>query len=811
MKKALISPESLELYYWSSDPHIHPAGDKVAYVRKQMDMEQNAYFTHIRTVSIDGVQDAPLSSGSTDTQPLWSPDGKQLGFLRAIAGVNQLWLVAADGTDERAIVQPKHSISEWQWLPDGSGLVYVTRVHLHKGLESLSVAAWSQRVSRQGASYTTDMPKAEGRGWWDGLYSQLFHYDLASGTVKQLTAGAFHASQPRVLDSGRIAFIARQEKGDRAESEVRQGLYVLEEGNKPRQLVSGAYEIAQYDWSDDGDAIVFIGHDRAYGSATHNRLYRVGLLEGGEPQPICSEDVQLGVYVLNDMTAGASAPGPFIKGNGDAEAVYALVSKHGEVQIWKWKQGQPGQQLTSKPWVIHQLAASKAAEAFVVNAIDSKGPGELYAIEPDSGEIRKLTRWNDSFCQQHAIAEPQPLSFTNSAGAHMQGWLLLPPAQSLLQSASQSIPLILAIHGGPHAMYTPAFAHEFQALASQGYALLFCNPRGSFGYGQQFAAGCLKDAGKGDYDDLMLAVDETLERFAVLNKQRLGVMGGSYGGLMTNWIIGQTNRFQAAVSQRSISNWLSFYGNSDIGARYTEAMLGGNPWDNYELLWQRSPVAYANKVETPVLIMHGEQDMRCPIEQSDQWYANLKRWGKEAKLVRYAGSNHAFQKAGKPSLRVDVLQQVNAWFYTHLRKPVTLGIPFAMLLENCRSSGASDEVIAACIASKDFSAIAHLAKEPDMPFVERVELAEEMNINWQDVFQYGYCFSFLHANALKRLLLFRYGLRENVHYTQQEYNLLNVPLSEEQAVQLQALIGRQWKVERTEQGWLIKLAQKALI
>lgn len=800
MEKTVIIPEHLEQYYWSSDVDIHPTGTKLAYVRKNVHVDNNNYCSVIRTVQLDGTNDKALTSGTSDSQPFWSPNGHYLAFLRITAGVNQLWLIAEDGNDEQLIVETKRSISEWRWLSDSSGIVYVTRIHLDEQQEALSVAEANEKRSKVGASYTSDIPKAEGSGWSDGLYSHIFQYNLQSKTVKQLTAGAFQASQPRPFGD-KLAFIARSAKGDDlAGNHPMQGLYVMHATGELQQLVTQQYEIAQYNWSGNGESIIFLAHNREYGSATHNNLYQISLHAGYDVVRLGDKDVQLGVYVLNDMTAGASIPGPYsLRNEADEEEIVALASHHGEVQIWKWSKGEQEQQITDERWVIHQLYASKQADAFVVQAIDDTGPGELYAIDRMSGQTTPLTNWNRDFSKQHEIATPKPIWFTNNEGNEVQGWLLMPSGHE----ASSSIPLVLAIHGGPHAMYAPVYYHEFQTIVSQGHALLYCNPRGSFGYGQQFAKGCLKDVGKGDYEDLMLAVDVALEREPRLDEQRMAVMGGSYGGLMTNWIVGQTNRFTAAISQRSISNWLSFYGTSDIGARYTEAMLGAHPWNNQALLWERSPVAHANNVQTPILIMHGEQDFRCPIEQSDQWYSYLKRWGKEAKLIRYAGGNHAFQKAGKPSIRIDVLQQVNAWLRTHLHKPVMLGIPLAMLLENCRSSGASDDVIAHCIASKDFSAIAHLTKEPEMPFVERAELAEELHIKWENVFQYGYCFSFLHTNALKRLLLFRYNLVEGEHYIQQEYDLYQVPLHAAQADELSLLIQRQWQLEKQSDGYYI--------
>lgn len=203
--------------------------------------------------------------------------------------------------------------------------------------------------------------------------------------------------------------------------------------------------------------------------------------------------------------------------------------------------------------------------------------------------------------------------------------------------------------------------NEFQILAAEGYAVLYVNPRGSHGYGQDFVNAVRGDYGGSDYQDLMLAVDYVLAEFEFINETRLGVTGGSYGGFMTNWIVGHTNRFKAAVTQRSISNWISFYGVSDIGYYFTEWQIDGD-FRDVDKLWKHSPLAYVEKVETPLLILHSEKDYRCPIEQAEQLYISLKRLGKETKFVRFPEENHELSRSGKPSLRKNRLNYIVEWF-----------------------------------------------------------------------------------------------------------------------------------------------------
>lgn len=288
-------------------------------------------------------------------------------------------------------------------------------------------------------------------------------------------------------------------------------------------------------------------------------------------------------------------------------------------------------------------------------------PGDLYTLNLETGETQQITNINKKFAETHAFSEAEPLQIVSRDGWELHGWLMKPQGFK----EGEKYPMVVEIHGGPHAMYANSYFHEFQTLASNGFAVLFINPRGSHGYGQQFVDAVRGDYGGKDYEDIMDAVDYTIETFDFIDASRLGVTGGSYGGFMTNWIVGHTDRFKAAVTQRSISNWISFYGVSDIGYYFTDWQIKAD-LNDIETLWKHSPLAYVNNIQTPLLILHGEKDYRCPIEQAEQLFIALKVQKKETKFVRFPESNHELSRSGKPALRIERLNYINNWFLEYI-------------------------------------------------------------------------------------------------------------------------------------------------
>ncbi|MBT2290534.1 S9 family peptidase [Paenibacillus albidus] len=670
MNQRPIMPEDLYGFQWVSSPAIHPDGT-VAYLNQTIDRDKNEYLTHIHALSPAGAGDRRLTSGDKDAAPAWSPDGALLAFLRMTDGSRQLWTIPAGGGEEVQRTAVKRGVGAFAWSPDGKYIAFTSRISMAAEREAMTLDEYARHSGRLGRRYDRTTPKAEGSGWWDGLFSHLFVLELAANRVTQITSGAWDASGPEWSPgSGEISFLSTQVEDEQTDADLVQYadiFTVSREGGHLHKITDSSLAVSQFSYSPDGETLYLIASDRAFGSGSHNRLYTVAAAGGAPKLLVPRLDMQLGNFALSDMKSAQPSRAPQVAAKSEVdedESIYVLGTEQGSVHVYRFSADGAYTAITQgRNRDIYQYALSPDGRYLVFVALEVERPGELYRLDLQTGEEERLTTRNDEVMASLQVNLPEEFTYTSTDGHSLQAWLIRPAG---LQPG-EKVPMILQIHGGPHAMATATYSHEMQTLAAQGYAVLLLNPRGSFGYGQDFAKACRGDFGGGDCQDLLDGVDGALKKYSCIDASRLGIAGGSYGGLMTNWIISHSSRFRAAVTHRCISNWLSFYGLSDIGISYTEGIVGGNPAENPGLLWSKSPLAHARRVETPLLILHGENDYRCPITQAEEFYTALKRLGKTTRLIRYPGSGHSLLKSGKPSFRVDSFEQVNAWFQQNLQ------------------------------------------------------------------------------------------------------------------------------------------------
>jgi dipeptidyl aminopeptidase/acylaminoacyl peptidase len=311
--------------------------------------------------------------------------------------------------------------------------------------------------------------------------------------------------------------------------------------------------------------------------------------------------------------------------------------------------------------VVGVFSLDREQERLVYFHGDMKDPGQVFLRDIAGGNERQLTRVNADLLDEIDLGEIEEVWFKGADENDVQGWIITPPGFD----PGKKYPSVLEIHGGPLVQYGNFFMHEFYYLAAQGNVVYFCNPRGGQGYGEAHSKAIWNDWGGVDYADLMVWVDYVANR-SYIDPKRMGVTGGSYGGYMTNWIIGHTDRFSAAVTQRSVSNLISMYGSSDFNWAFQEEFGNIPPWEDMENYWRQSPIRYIGNAKTPTLVIHSENDMRCPIEQGEQVFVALKRLGVDTKMVRFPDEPHGLSRGGRTDRRIARLEQISSWFQLHL-------------------------------------------------------------------------------------------------------------------------------------------------
>lgn len=398
------------------------------------------------------------------------------------------------------------------------------------------------------------------------------------------------------------------------------------------------------------DRIIFIGKEgKSFGINENPSIYTVEL-DGSNPTLLLSPDAGLYNSVGSDCRYGGSQS---IKIHGDF--LYYTTTNGPCSYINKLDLNGSSERLTSSEGSVDGFDIYKDKIYFI-------GLRNLKLQEIYSHDNIVLTSFNTWVNNEISLSAPERLLVTSEDGTEIEGWVIKPVDYKV----GESYPAILDIHGGPKTVYGEVFYHEMQYWANHGYFVFFCNPRGSDGYGNGFAD-IRGKYGSIDYDDIMCFTDVVLNEYKDIDKERIGVTGGSYGGFMTNWIIGHTSRFKAAASQRSISNWLSFFGTSDIGYFFADDQVGADPWTDAEKMWDQSPLKYADKVTTPTLFIHSEEDYRCWIPEGMQMFTALKYHGVESRFIAFKGENHELSRSGKPKNRIKRLEEITEWFDRHLK------------------------------------------------------------------------------------------------------------------------------------------------
>jgi dipeptidyl aminopeptidase/acylaminoacyl peptidase len=652
---APLTADDLVAFAFVHEAVIAPAGDRVAYAVRRMDLEANRYRAALFVGAVDGTGPARWTDGAAeDATPRWSPDGAHIAFVSDRGAVPEgkkrapknVFIIDAPGAEPRQIARFADDCGDLTWLPNGSGVIV-----------TLKDAATPQADDAPKV-YDRLRYKADDSGLLDLRRKHIWLVPL-QGAPRKLTDGDWDDTHPSVSPDGtRLAFTSNR-SADRDLNTVSDIWAMSLAGGPATRITTERGQYANPSWSPDGASITCLGTADAIGAGARNtRVWRFPS-DGGPGLDLLGDwDRTTGSRVMSDIR-GETAPLPpawtrdgrilFIGSDQGTANLYSVSALGGEVR--------------AETLGAHQLATAtldSERRCFAGVIATATSPGEVVTGQPGDG-MRAITDLNGELLRARYIAAPERVQFTGADGWAIEGWLLKPRGFD----GSKKWPLVLEIHGGPHGAYGHSFFHEFQVLAGRGYAVLYLNPRGSHAYGDRFVRACVGDWGGKDYLDLMAGVDHALG-LGWVDRERLYVTGGSYGGFMTNWVVGHTDRFKAAVTQRSISNNISAFGTSDIGWHFWEHEMGdATPWRDADKLVAHSPLTYVTKVTTPLLILHAEKDFRCPIEQAEQFFVALKVLGKEAVFVRYQDDSHELTRGGKPKNRIDHARRIADWFDAH--------------------------------------------------------------------------------------------------------------------------------------------------
>jgi dipeptidyl aminopeptidase/acylaminoacyl peptidase len=686
-----ISETDLFKFVWAADPQISPNGSQVAFVRVNVNEDKDRYETQIFVVPADGsAPPRPLTAGRNDRAPRWSPSGREIAFVRTPEPVDgkskpsQIYLISMDGGEARALTDVPKGAGTPVWSPDGRTIAFNSTPDTTSSSKTDSAKKAADTTQKKHVSDVRVITRAQYRWNGPGYTDVTAHSHIwtvpssftASGglpTVKQITFGEFDEDEPVWSPDGtRLYFTSNRHLEPYYESTGAEMYSVPANGGPIVKVASLDGQIGSVAPSPDGKRIAFTGIQNAKPLRFYNQgdLFIMDAAPGSQPRNLTTGydfDVEGGLTA--DQHPPRAGAGGGIVWSRDGRTVVVVTAENGRANLKRFSAADGKvDSVTSGNHDVISYTGTGDGSKMVALISTPTNIGDLFVVDAGAARSapRQITRVNAGLFGTLDLSAPEEFWYQSFDGRRIQGWVLKPPGFN----ASRKYPLILEIHGGPNAAYGYTFTHEFSWMAAKGYVVLYTNPRGSTSYGQDFGNIIQFHYPGDDYKDLMAGVDEVLKR-GYVDSTRMGVTGGSGGGVLTNWIVTHTNRFAAAASQRSIADWSGFWYSADF-TLFNPTWFSGAPWENTKQFTELSPITYIANVTTPLMLIEGESDMRTPPALGgEQMFRALKYLHKPTVMVRFPDETHELSRSGKPWHRVERLRHIVGWFDKYLQKVPT--------------------------------------------------------------------------------------------------------------------------------------------
>lgn len=655
-----LAIDDFKNYKFLSGIEHSPDGKHAAYVLHEVDLEENKYLSNLHLLHLDSNETRKLTAFNKESSFKWLDDEnilfttirdeKDKEESESLKEFTQVYKINIHGGEADKFVRFNKKVSSYEVLHNGIFLASAYYDNNSKDQSTLDEKELADELKRlkeeKDYEVLEEIPYwSNGSGYTSRKRNRLSLFDEKGQFIKYLSGEYTNIENIKLNDKKDQAVILSSTFMDKEdlynELSIFDGVAVI-------KLETSGLSISYAEFLSENMLILTATNMKTYGINENSKFYTYNL--GSGELKLITKDLDISMY----SSVGSDSR----YGNGksrviDNEALYFTTTKGSDSHIMKIAADGEIKEVMTEEGSADALSVKDGNILFI--GMKNTSLQEIYKVE--NGKSVKLTSYNDWIKEEINLSTPEPLSYTLEDGRTIDGFILKPSDYE----EGKKYPALLEIHGGPKTVYGSVFYHELQYFASCGYFVIFCNPRGSDGKGNSFSD--IRGLYGGiDYEDLMNFTDLSLETYKDIDEDLLFVTGGSYGGYMTNWIIGHTDRFKAAASQRSISNWISMFNTTDIGFYFADDQTAASPWENHDKMWEQSPLKHADKVKTPTLFIHSDEDLRCWIAEGLQMFTALKYHGVDARLCMFRGENHELSRSGKPKHRVRRLKEMDEWF-----------------------------------------------------------------------------------------------------------------------------------------------------